>query len=330
MKVAQKVNQKTQMQDTAVGVTLNKKTRWSRFKLLLERNWQLYLLLLLPVAYMFVFHYIPMYGAQIAFKNYNVMDGIWGSEWVGMKHFVRFFNSPQFLSLIRNTLSVSLYSLIVGAPFPVLLAIMLKYVPYKRFGKFVQTVTYAPHFISTVVMVSIVIEILNPRGGMIHNLLSLIGVEFNANLMGSPDAFSSIFVWSGIWQGMGFSAIIYTAILAGVDVSLHEAAMVDGATLVQRIRYIDLPSLIPQFTLMLILSLGGILNVGFEKALLMQNPMNASRSEVIDTFVYKMGIAAALPDVSYTTAIGLFKSVIALILIVIVNKIARRGGTSLW
>ncbi len=293
--------------------------------------WQLYLLLLLPIAYMLIFHYYPMYGAQIAFRDYTITGGIWGSEWVGFKHFTRFFENYQFWDIITNTLSISIYQLIAGMPFPVILAILLKYCPLNRFGKFVQSVTYAPHFISVVVMVSIIMQVLNPRNGMIANLLELIGIDYNIDLLGIPEAFSSVYVWSGIWQNMGFAAIIYIAILAGVDTSLHEAAMVDGATVVKRIIHIDLPALIPQVTIMLILNLGGILNVGFEKTLLMQNTLNASASEVISTYVYKMGIAASFPDFSYTTAIGLFQSVIALILIFIVNQVARKyGEMSLW
>ena len=309
------------------------KQKMSRKQVLvnMKKHWQLYALLALPMLYMLIFHYFPMYGAQIAFRDYNRLDGFWGSEWVGLDHFIRFFNSSMFSKLIINTLSISVYSIVVGAPFPIILALMLKYIPWPKYSKMVQTVTYAPHFISVVVMVGITVDVLNPRSGMIHNLLELIGIDYGANVMGIPEAFSSVFVWSGIWQTMGFSAVIYTAILAGVDVSLHEAATVDGATIMQRIRYIDFPALVPQITLSLILSVGSILNVGFEKALLLQNSTNISKSEVIDTYVYKMGITASFPDVSYTTAIGLFKSVIALAMIVVVNKIAQKyGEMSLW
>lgn len=297
----------------------------------IKRNWQLYLLLGVPLLYILIFNYVPMYGAQIAFKNYRATDGIWGSKWVGFDHFIRFFNSYDFWKLIKNTLQISLYSLFITSPIPIILAISLKYVPSKFYRKLVQMVSYAPHFISTVVMVSIIIDVLDPRRGLLGQILGWFGIEFSANLMGSAAAFPHIYVWSGVWQGVGFGAIIYTAILSSVDPSLHEAAVVDGASLLQRIRHIDLPTLIPQFTLMLILNLGNVLNLGFEKVLLMQNSMNSSASEIIDTFVYKMGIAAPLPDISYTSAIGLFKSVVALILIYTVNKIARKyGETSLW
>ncbi len=297
----------------------------------IKSDWQLYALLVVPILYLIIFNYMPMWNAQIAFRDFNARDGVLGSEWVGFDQFIRFFESPMMSVIIKNTVVISLYGLFATLPFPVLFAILIKYIPYQRFGKFAQTVAYAPHFISTVVMVSIITEVLNPRGGMIDNLLSIVGIDFTANLMGIDSAFSHIYVWSGIWQTMGFSAIVYTAILTGVDQSLHEAAMVDGANVWRRIWHIDLPCLRPQIILMMILGLGNILNVGFEKALLMQNDMNTGSSEMISTYVYKMGIAAPFPDFSYTTAIGLFQSAIAFILVMIVNKIARKvSDTSLW
>lgn len=305
--------------------------RKSKVLLTIEKNWQLYLLLLLPVVYMIIFEYGPIYGIQIAFKDYMVSKGIWGSPWVGLKHFKRFVNSPMMWPLIRNTVTISLYQLFASLPIPVILSILFKYMPFKRFAKTVQTVAYAPHFISTVVMVGIVLDVLSPRGGMLTTLLGLVGLGFETNLIGIPEAFSSIYVWSGIWQNMGFSTIIYTALLTGVDTNLHEAAMVDGASMLKRIWHIDLPCLIPQVILSLILGLGHVLNVGFEKAILLQNNMNLKYSEMISTYVYRMGIAASLPDVSYTTAIGFFKSIIAFILVMIVNRIARKfGEMSLW
>lgn len=293
--------------------------------------WQLYFLLLLPIIYFMVFNYFPMYGAQIAFKDYLTVEGIWGSPWVGLKHFQRFIDSGMMWTLVKNTLSISLYALFMGLPFPVILALLFRYIPLKKYGKFIQSVTYAPHFISTVVMAGIIVEALNPRGGMIDTIVGLFGGDWETNLMGIPEAFSSVYVWSGIWQNMGFGAILYCAVLAGVDTTYHEAAMVDGATLAQRVWHIDIPFLVPQIVLSLILGMGNVLNVGFEKALLLQNTLNQSKSEMISTYVYKMGIAAALPDLSYTTAIGLFKSVIAFILVVVVNKIARKyGEMSIW
>lgn len=302
-----------------------------RFKQSMRDHWQLFVLLALPVAYLIIFNYIPMYGAQIAFRNFKINDGIWGSEWVGLEQFKTFFNTPMFAMLIKNTLSISVYALIVGAPFPIILALMLKYLPFKRISKSVQLITYVPHFISVVVMVSIINEVLYPNGGMIDTFLSVFGLSLEKNYLASTSAFADIYVWSGIWQNMGFSAVIYISILSGVDPSLHEAAMIDGASMWKRAWYIDLPAIIPQFTISLILSLGSILNVGFEKVLLLQNDLNLTASEIISTYVYNMGIAATMPNYSYTTAIGLFQSVIALILIVTVNKVVNKmGGTSLW
>ena len=296
-----------------------------------KKNWQLYLLLLIPVTYILVFAYYPMLGAQIAFKNFNITKGIWGSPWVGFKHFQRFIQSYQFVSVLKNTLGLSLYGLIAGFPFSILLALALNYVGHKNYKRIVQTVSYAPHFISTVVMVGMLMEFLNPRNGLIKNFLAIFGINFTSNVMGVPGAFSSIYVWSGVWQGIGFGSIIYLAVLSGIDPSLHEAAIVDGASKKQRLWFIDLPSLMPTAIILLIMNLGNILNVGFEKALLMQNPMNISTSEIIDTYVYKVGLTSSLPDFAYSTAIGLFKSFIAFILIVLVNKIAKRlGETSLW
>ncbi len=316
---------------TQSNITKKEKSFTQKARSIIKSDWQLHVLITLPVLYFFIFSYIPMYGAQIAFKNYSISDGIWGSTWVGFDHFMKFFNSPQFSILIKNTLSISIYALIAGAPFPIILAVMLKYLPFKRYSKVIQSVTFAPHFISIVVMVSIITEMLAPRTGMISNICSLFGINYTLDLMSSSDAFADVYVWSGIWQITGFSAIIYTAILSGIDTSLEEAAMIDGASVWKRIWYIDLPTLIPQFTISLILSLGQILDVGFEKILLMKNDMNARSAQVLATYIYEMGIASALPNVSYTAAIGLFKSLISLVLIFSVNKIVQKlGGTSLW
>ncbi len=317
---------------SAVEVKPNLNSTLRRQKMKKAINyWQLYLLLIIPVAYIIIFNYIPMWNSQIAFRDFVARDGIMGSEWVGFDNFIRFFESPMMSVIIKNTLVISIYSLFAMLPFPIFLALLLKYSPLKFFGKTVQTITYAPHFISTVVMVSIITEVLNPRNGMLDNLLGVFGIDYNLNLMGEQSAFAHIYVWSGIWQSTGFATVVYTAILTSVDDSLHEAAMVDGASLWKRVWHIDLPSLKPQMILMLILGLGSVLNVSFEKALLMQNDMNLGSSEMISTYVYKLGIAAQFPDFSYTTAIGLFRSVIAFTLVIIVNKIARKvGETSLW
>ncbi|NOU70567.1 ABC transporter permease subunit [Paenibacillus sp. LMG 31458] len=296
----------------------------------MKKSWQLYALLALPVIYVFVFKYYPMYGAQIAFKDYIASKGVAGSEWVGMKHFIRFFNSYEFVKLMKNTLIISLYSLLAGIPFPIILALSLNYVKNQLFKKSVQMITYAPHFISVVVMVGIVMELLDPRNGLVNMLLGQLGFE-PINFMAKPEYFSSIYVWSGIWQNVGFSCIIYLAALAGVDPAQHEAAVIDGASKFQRMLHIDLPSIIPVMIILLILNTGHILDLGFEKVLLLQNPLNARTSEVIDTFVYKVGLASQAMNYSYSTAINLFKSVIGLILLISVNQMAKKAKQeSLW
>ncbi|WP_248926917.1 ABC transporter permease [Paenibacillus hamazuiensis] len=301
-----------------------------RLKRNFAERWQLYILMLLPLIYLAVFKYVPMYGALIAFKNYVPTKGVWGSDWVGLKHFIRFFNSYEFVRIMKNTLLVSFYSLIAGFPFPIILALCLNFVKSASFKKSVQMITYAPHFISVVVMVGIIVQLLDPRVGLINTILKALGFS-PINFMGEPGWFSHIFVWSGIWQNVGFSCIVYLAALASVDPSLHEAAVMDGANKLRRMWHIDLPSIIPVAIILLIMNTGHVLDIGFEKILLMQNPLNMSSSEVIDTYVYKVGLASTAINYSYSAAIGLFKSVINLILLVTVNRIAKKvGQTSLW
>lgn len=294
------------------------------------RVWQLYILLSLPILYIIIFKYVPMYGAQIAFRDFTVSKGMWGSEWVGLKHFIRFIHSYEFGKIIKNTLILNLYNLLAGFPFPLLLALGLNYVRVRWFKKTVQMVTYAPHFISTVVMVGMLFELLDTRNGIVNNLLGLVGIQ-PINFMGNPDFFKSMFVWSGIWQSAGFSCIIYLAALSSVDPSLHEAALIDGASQRQRMWHIDLPSILPVAIILLILSMGSMLDVGFEKVFLMQNPLNLRTSEVIDTYVYKVGLVSQAMNYSYSAAIGLFKSIVGFILIITVNQIARKTNqASLW
>ncbi|MGD0035240.1 ABC transporter permease subunit [Paenibacillus illinoisensis] len=294
----------------------------------LKKHWELYLLVLPPVLYLLIFKYIPMVGVQIAFKDFSVVKGIWGSPWVGFKHFEAFFESPNFWLLIKNTIGISFYSLIAGFPIPILLALALNEIRTGYFKKTVQMVTYAPHFISTVVMVSIIILMLSPHVGVVDKLFTLLGFPMT-NFMGIPEYFKSIYVWSGVWQGMGYSSIIYIAALAGVDPSLYEAAKMDGASRLRKIWHIDLPTLVPVTVIMLILSLGSIMGVGFEKIYLMQNPLNTSASEVISTYVYKVGLIGT--NFSFSSAVGLFNSVINLILLIIVNGISRKvSQNSLW
>ncbi len=294
----------------------------------MKRSWELYCLVFLPVLYLLIFKYIPMVGVQIAFKDFNVIDGVWGSPWVGMKHFELFFNSPNFWMIIKNTLGVSFYSLFAGFPVPVLLALALNEIRTGFFKRSVQMVTYAPHFISTVVMVSILILMLTPHVGVVERIFTFLGLP-TSNFMGVPEYFKSIYVWSGVWQEMGYNSIIFIAALASVDPSLYEAARIDGASRVRKIIHIDLPALVPVMIIMMILKLGQVMGIEFEKIYLMQNSLNISSSEVISTYVYKVGLLGA--NFSFSTAVSFFNSVINLILVLFVNSIARRfSQTSLW
>lgn len=294
----------------------------------ITKNWELYLFLLPAVLVVGIFAYGPMYGAQIAFKDFSPRLGIWGSDWVGMTHFMRFFNSYYFWEIISNTLTISLYGLIVGFPLPIILALALNEVQNQKFKKFVQTVTYAPYFISVVVIGGMIISFLNPETGIINNIIEFFGGTPKAFLQ-EPGWFSSIYVWSGIWQGTGWGSVIYIATLTSVAPELHEAAIIDGATRMQRIRYINIPAIVPTMIILLILNTGNLLSVGHEKILLLQNGLNAETSEVISTYVYKAGLVNA--EYSFSTAVGLFNSAINCIILVIVNAIASKiGETSLW
>ena len=294
----------------------------------LRRHWQLYLIALPALLYFIVFRYIPMANAVIAFKDYNVVKGIWGSPWAGLKHFELFFNNPVFWTLLKNTLSLSLYALVVGFPLPILLALCLNEVRDGLFKRLVQSVTYAPYFISTVVMVSMIILVLSARLGVVNQGLGALG--FNTiNFLGDPNLFASIYVWSGVWQTSGYAAIVYLAALSGIDPALYEAAKVDGASRFDKIRHVDLPGIMPVAVIILILTVGNLLSIGFEKVYLLQNPLNQGASEIIATYVYKMGLLNA--NYSFATAVGLFNSVVNLILLVLVNTFARRvSDVGLW
>jgi putative aldouronate transport system permease protein len=294
----------------------------------IKRHWQLYLLVLLPLAYIIIFKYIPMWGAQIAFRDFSVTKGFSGSDWVGLKHFNDFFSNPNFKILIKNTLLISLYSLVIGFPAPLILALALNEIRTGKFKKLIQMVTFAPYFISTVVMVSMIILVLSPRLGVVDLIVRAFGFE-SINFMGKPGYFKTIYVLSNIWQGMGYGAVIYLAALAGINPELYEAAKVDGASKFQKVINIDIPGLLPTIIILLILNVGQLMNIGFEKIYLMQNPLNLSASEVISTNVYKIGLIGG--DFSFSAAVDMFNSVINLILIVTVNFLARRvSDSSLW
>lgn len=290
----------------------------------IKARWQIYLLLLLPTLHIFIFQYIPMGGIILAFKKYNMRLGILNSPWVGFDNFMRFFQSYNFGVIMKNTISITVYSLFVGFPIPIIFALLLNSLPGRKFKKFVQTATYLPHFISTVVMVGLIFQLLNYRTGIYGTMSMLLTGNQGKDLFADAGLFKHIYVWSGIWQGTGFSAIMYIAALSNVDQSMHEAAIIDGATRFQRVRYIDWPSILPTVTIMLILACGRIMNVGFEKVYLMQNPMNISCSEVISTYVYKVGLGKGIGDFGFSTAIGLFNSVINFGLLVTVNKICNK------
>ncbi len=280
-------------------------------------NWQLYLMLLVPVVLTIVYKYIPMYGIQIAFRDYKASRGFMGSEWIGLEWFQRFFSAPTFWRMIKNTLLLSFYSLLWGFPIPIILALMMNQLRFQRFKRMTQTVLYAPHFISTMVICGMLRIFLSPSGGLI-NLIAGTSIDF----LTESAAFRTIYIASGIWQDAGWGIIVYMATLANVDTSLYEAAKVDGASLFQRIRHIDIPELSSVMVLNLIMSVGGLMNVGFEKVWLLQTDLNKAVSDVIAVYVYQQGIENA--KYSYSTAVGLFNTVINIILLVAVNKIAGK------
>lgn len=287
----------------------------------------LYLLMLPSIIIFLLFTYYPMYGVIIAFKNFTPADGIFGSEWVGLKNFIQYFNSYQFGLTIRNTIVVSLYTIVVTFPLPIFLALMCNQIKAKKFKKFFQVSTYLPHFISTVVMCGMLILFLSPSTGIISKLVGLFGFEL-PNLMGSASAFPSIYVWSEAWQHVGWDSILYIATLSAVDPSLYEAATMDGAGKWKKMLHIDVPALMPTATIMFILRMGSVMSVGFEKIYLLQNTLNSSTSEIISTYVYKMGLISN--QYSLSSAIGLFNNVINLVLLLLVNAISKKlSDTSL-
>lgn len=294
--------------------------------------WQLYVFLLLPVAYILIFAYWPMFGLQIAFKKFSIVTGIWDSPWVGLKNFTKFFNAYQFTNIMYNTLSLSIYAILAAFPFPILFALMLNTIEHEKLKKTVQTITYMPHFISTVVIVAMLMQLFHPMNGLYGKLMQALTGQMPADLFAQPSAFPHLYVWSGVWQGFGYNSIIYLAALTNVSPDLHEAAEVDGASRLQRLIHVDFPALLPTITIMLILRMGAIMSIGFEKTYLMQNSLNLSRSEIISTFVYKKGLASgAANDYSYSAAVGMFNSVVNLVLIVGVNWISRKiSENSLW
>ena len=287
-------------------------------------RWQLYLLLILPLAWLILFCYTPMTGLVLAFKKYNAGKGVWGSPWVGLANFQNFFSSYKSSMVIKNTLVLSLYSLLVGFPIPILFALLLNVLPGKRYKKTIQTVTYVPYFFSTVIMVGLLFQLLDYRIGLYGTLYRLITGEVAPNILASGTNFKHIYVWSGIWQSTGYNAIIYIAALSTADMALHEAAMIDGATRFQRVIHIDFPTILPTASIMLILAVGNIMNVGYEKVLLMQNNLNMNYSEIISTYTYKVGLASGIPNFSLSTAIGMFNSLVNFTLLMLTNFLSKK------
>lgn len=298
----------------------------------IRRDWQLYLFLALPVAYIILFAYVPMGGLVMAFQNFSIRKGIFGSDWVGFDNFIKFFNSYQCWRVIRNTLVLSLYTILAGFPIPVCFALMINSLRGERFKKFSQTIVNLPHFISVTVMVGILFQLFNSRTGLYGVIGEAVTGAYPPDLFASASNFRHFYVWSGIWQEFGWGSIIYVAALSSVDLSYHEAAEIDGATRFQRVLHIDFPSICPTIIIMLILRMGSVMSIGFEKVYLMQNSLNLQTSNIISTYVYQVGLAASgNSDFSYATAIGFFNSLVNMVLIASVNAISRRfSDTSLW
>ena len=301
----------------------NRAGRFRRFWRIQLEDWQLYLLVLLPLAHIIIFAYVPMYGVQIAFKDFRADMGILGSPWVGMKHFIKFFKNYQFRRVLTNTLNIGVSSLVFGFPVPIIFAVMLNELSQQRIKKAIQTISYAPHFISITVLAGMIIMFLDSRIGPINKLIAFFGGQ-TVTFLAEPSMFVPIYVISGIWQGMGYSAVIYLAALAGVDQELYEAAVIDGANRLQKICHIDLPGIAPTIVILLILNAGSVMNQGYEKAFLLQNDLNLEASEIISTYVYKQGLVQV--KYSFSAAVGLFNSVINCVLLFVTNFIAGRLG----
>lgn len=316
----------TQTTSAAPSDLALQRNRSSFYKFLMrcKQNWQLHLLVLLPLAHTILFKYVPFYGLQIAFRDFRPKLGIWGSNWVGFKHFLTFFNAPSFWDLIGNTLGISVYSILVSFPIPVILALMIHVSERKTLKKITQNVAYMPHFISVVVLVGILNQVLNPVSGIVGTFYHMFGgIGVAPDIRASAGTFRHLYVWSGVWQQMGWSTIIYVAALSGVSHELHEAAELDGASRWKRVLNVDLPAILPTVLIMFILKFGSVMTIGYEKALMMQNDLNLSTSEIISTYVYKYGLQKM--QMSYGAAVDLFNSVVNTTLLLTVNGIVRKA-----
>ena len=291
-------------------------------------NWQFWVIIAVPIIYAIIFAYIPMAGIVLAFQDFSIRKGIFGSEWVGLRYFKQFLTSTSSVLVIKNTLILGIYSFLASFPVPILLAIGINEMRAKRYKKAVQMVTYAPYFISIVVLVGMMMQMMDLRSGIINVFIQKLGFS-PINFFGDPKIFRHLYVWSGVWQSAGYASIIYLAALSGVSKELQEAAIVDGANRVKRILHVDIPAILPTIIIMLIFNCASIVSIGLDKVFLMQNSLNASVSEVISTFVYKVGVVNS--NIGFSTAAGLFQSVVSFVLLVIVNRVCKKiTENSLW
>lgn len=305
-------------------ILFSPKRNWKKA---LRKYWQLYLITIPAIAAVFIFHYIPIYGVQIAFRDYRASRGIWGSEWIGLMNFEKFISYPNFWVLIKNTLSITLYSL-TTFPLAIILALMLNEVSNERYKKMVQMISYAPHFVSTVVVCAMVILFTNYTNGLFNNVREALGFN-RIDIITDPKLFVPIHVWSGVWQGLGWGTIIYIAALSNISTELIEAARIDGANRIQIIWHVNIPCILPTVVIMLIMRMGNLLDVGFEKIFLLQNSLNISASRVLSTYVYEVGIGGG--QYSYSSAIGLFNNIISVVMVIFTNKLSKViSGIGLW
>lgn len=316
----------------AVSYNQERRMKLQKIKTVIRRDWQYYLFILLPLAYFIIFKFFPMAGLQIAFRDYTPKGGIWNSPWVGMENVIKFIQSYQFERVVKNTFLLSVYGFSMNTIIPLAFALIYNAIEKPRFKKVTQTIVTLPHFISVVVLVGILMQLFNNRIGLYGILYENFFGEYPPDIFGNPKAFRHLYVWSSIWQNFGWNAIIYIATLSGVDAGLHEAAQLDGASRLQRIWHVDLPYLTPTIVILTVMGMGRIMSVGFEKAFLMQNSLNLEYSELISTYVYRIGLSGTtVSDFSYATAIDLFNAVLNLVLLFLANLAGRRlTETSLW
>ncbi len=294
----------------------------------IKKNWQLYLFILPALISIIVFKYAPLYGVQLAFRDFRAIDGIMGSEWVGLEHFIDFFNSRDFERVLGNTIILSLYEIALSFPIPIILALFMNQLRSKRYKNLLENIFYVPHFISVVVLVGLINTFFSYSSGFVNNIFEVFGIE-RYDYIGDPDAFRNLYVFSGIWKNTGWNMIIYIAALSGIDASLYEASTIDGASKFQKIIYIDIPSILPTIMMLFVLALGRTMSIGFEKAFLMQNQLNISTSEIIATYVYTVGLQRVQYD--YATAIGLFNNVINAVMLIFANKLSKKVTNSgIW